>query len=85
MYGDFNTGNARLLFLSFEKCDNTKRDTCKPDEEVKEWLDSQYLVFAYNKYNFVEDAFKERALKTSASLDWVPIDINSRKLTPYKV
>ena len=61
LYGDFNTGDARLLFLSFEKCDRTERKTCKPDEVVTEWLKKQYFVFAYNKYNFIDDAFKGRS------------------------
>jgi hypothetical protein len=60
LYGDFNTANARLLFLSFEKCDKTKRKTCKPESVVNDWLKSQYLVFVYNKYNFIEDGFKGR-------------------------
>ncbi len=61
LYGDFNTANARLLFLSFEKCDNKKRKTCKPDEVVTEWLKKQYLVFAYNSFNFIEDGFRGRS------------------------
>jgi hypothetical protein len=61
LYGDFNTANARLLFLSFEKCDNKKRKTCKPDEVVTEWLKNQYLVFAYNSFNFIEDGFRGRS------------------------
>jgi hypothetical protein len=38
LFGDFNTANARILFLGFEKCDKTKRKTCKPEKEVNEWL-----------------------------------------------
>ena len=85
LYGDFNTANARLLFLSFEKCDKTKRKTCKPDSAVTEWLQDQYFVFAYNKYNFIEDGFGGREFQKSASLDWLPIDTNSKKLYPYSI
>jgi hypothetical protein len=50
------------LFLSFEKCDQTVRTTCKKETEVKEWLKKKYLLIAYNKNTFVTDEFKERAL-----------------------
>ena len=85
LYGDFNTAKARLLFLSFEKCDRTKRKTCKSDSVVQEWLKKQYLVLAYNSYNFIEDGFRERVFRKSANLDWIPIDINARKIYPYSI
>ena len=85
LYGDFNTAKARLLFLSFEKCDRTKRKTCKSDSVVQEWLKKQYLVLAYNSYNFIEDGFHERVFRKSANLDWIPIDINARKIYPYSI
>jgi hypothetical protein len=80
LYGDFNSAKAKLLFLTFVKCDRTKRKTCKKDSEVQEWLKSQYLVFAYNSYNFIEDGFKERIFRKSVNLDWIPIDIAARKI-----
>jgi hypothetical protein len=62
LWGDFNTANAKLLFLSFDKCDPTVRTTCKNETEVKEWLKKKYLVIVYNKNTFVTDEFKERTL-----------------------
>lgn len=85
LYGDFNTANARILFLGFVKCDKTKRKTCKSDKEVNEWLKSQYLIVAYNKYSFIADGFKERMFKKSVALDWRPFDISSSIITPYRV
>jgi hypothetical protein len=85
LYGDFNTAKARILFFEFEKCNRKKRKTCKTDSEVQEWLKTQYLVFGYNKYNFIEDGFEERMFAKSAFLDWIPIDINSRKIVPYNI
>lgn len=40
LYGDFNTANGKILFLGFVKCDTTKRNTCKSEKEVNEWLKS---------------------------------------------
>ena len=62
LYGDFNTANTKILFLSFESCDPTIRKTCKNENEVKEWLKKKYLVIVYNKNTFVTDEFKERTL-----------------------
>jgi hypothetical protein len=34
LQGNWNTGSATVLILSFDKCDPTVRKTCKSDEEV---------------------------------------------------
>ena len=53
LYGEWNSGSAQVLFFVFKKCDKTKRSTCKSDEDIKKWLETRYLVVAYNKYTFI--------------------------------
>ena len=49
LIGNFQTAVAQVLFFFFEKCDPLTRTTCKPEEEVKEWMKDKYILFGYNK------------------------------------
>lgn len=51
-----------MLFFVFKKCDKKKRLTCKSDDDIKKWLETRYLIIAYNKYTFIQDGFDERTL-----------------------
>jgi hypothetical protein len=49
LIGNWNTAAARVLEVYFVKCDPTKRDTCKSDEELTEWMRNKYFWFTYNR------------------------------------
>ena len=52
LYGDFNTANTKILFLSFESCDPTIRKTCKNENEFKEWLKKKVFSNSLQQEHF---------------------------------
>lgn len=58
--GNWNSQEASVLMVGFEKCDPEVRSTCKPHHEVKQWLKDKYILMVYNKQNFVTDGFGQK-------------------------
>ena len=38
LFGNFDNSAAKNLLVAFEKCDPEKRNDCKSEEEITEWL-----------------------------------------------
>ena len=75
-----------MLLLLFERCDPQIRNTCKGDEEFKDFLKKKNFIFSYNKHTFLEEEFDDdKVIKAFNKLDWMPIDINTPYIRPYKV
>ena len=51
--GDWDTATSKVLLLLFERCDPTKRTTCKNDTDLKEFVKKKHFIFGYNKKTFM--------------------------------
>ena len=40
---------ATNLEIAFVKCDSTKREDCKSDEEIAEWFNFKYILVLENQ------------------------------------
>ena len=50
--GNANSQKAQLLQISFKKCDFTKRQTCKSEDEIQDWLNGLLLMTVENNESF---------------------------------
>jgi hypothetical protein len=85
LVGNWNTESAKVLEFYFEKCDSEKRETCKSEEEVQEWMKDKYLILAYNRQLFMTDKFGEKRFKKNSYLDWLPVDIETNIMNRYNI
>jgi len=85
LVGNWNTETAKVLEFYFEKCDSEKRETCKSEEEVQEWMKDKYLILAYNRQLFMTDKFGEKRFKKNSYLDWLPVDIETNIMNRYNI
>ena len=42
----------------FEKCDRTKRTTCKSDQDITNWLRRKFIIILENTTCFVNNDYK---------------------------
>ena len=42
-----------------EKCDEEKRDDCKSEEEITEWLSQKYIIVLENSRRFIPHQFED--------------------------
>jgi hypothetical protein len=71
--------------IMFERCDRTKRKTCKSDAQVKEWMKDKHLIFVYNRQLFNSDKFGEETFDKQSYMDWIPLDVVNTVLHHYTV
>jgi hypothetical protein len=64
-----------VVFVSFDQCDRKQRNTCKSEEEVKEWMKDKYLIIAYNKQMFNSRKFGDEKFSKYSTIEWLPFDI----------
>lgn len=84
--GDWDTATSKVILLLFERCDPTKRTTCKDDADLKEFVKKKHFIFGYNKNTFMENEFeKDKVIAKNMNLDWMSIDINTPYIKPYTV
>ena len=57
--GNYNSESAQTLALTFEKCDPTKRSTCKSEEETREFMKTKNFVTIENSFSFRQDLYDE--------------------------
>ena len=38
LFGNYDSSAAKNLIVAFEKCDPEKRNDCKSEQEITEWL-----------------------------------------------
>ena len=50
--GNYDSGKARNFVVTFEKCDPSKRDTCKSEEEITEWIKGKFILIFENTWAF---------------------------------
>ena len=48
IYGDYNTGNASNLMITFTRCNPAERQ-CQDEKAIDEWLEYKYLIVAENR------------------------------------
>ena len=68
--GNYNSAKAIQFTLRVEVCDREKRDTCKDEETIKEWLSSKYVIVLSNQMIFNDDKYGEESITKSSRLDW---------------
>ena len=71
--------------MGFEKCDRTKRSTCKSDEELESWLHRKFMIILENQARFASNAYgvnesNGRIVRESV-VTWYPIgtDLDNRE------
>lgn len=74
LYGDFNSLHSQEIFLSFNPCNSTARETCKSDEEIESFLVRKYLVLVHNKKTFKQEGYGEDKFNEQVHLDWLPLN-----------
>ena len=50
--GSYSSSVASHLQIHLEKCDSTKRATCKSDEEIQEWMIRKFMITVTNRKRF---------------------------------
>ena len=83
LFGDYNSPDGQMLKLQFEKCDRSKRSTCRSDDEISDWLKQKFFLIYHNKERFQNNQYKnsnddpnaKRVLKESR-IDWVKLSGN---------
>ena len=71
VYGNFNSDNARMLYIEIVKC--VGLDYCANDDEIKDHLRGKYLNLMNNRRRFDSRYFLEDSLLVESLLTWVPI------------
>ena len=79
VYGDYNAAEAANLQAVFVKCDPGKRDDCKSQSEIDQWLEFKYFVMLENQqsYNHPVDDPSNRIIENSF-FRWLPFDTKVR-------
>lgn len=77
LFGSYNSESASNFMVVFERCDRTKR-VCKSDGEIKQWLQSKYLVIAQNEKRFNEDLFEDRRIQLLSRVTWSAVSPDIR-------
>ena len=44
LFGNYDSAAAKSLIVAFVKCDSGKRNDCKTEEEINDWLTFKYIV-----------------------------------------
>jgi len=60
--GNWNTSEAKLLVIDFEPCNPEERDTCKSEEEIRQWLRDKYIMVVYNTQIFNRAEYGEKRI-----------------------
>ena len=71
--------------IYFEKCDKSKRKTCKSDAEVKQWMRDKHLMFVYNRQIFQTDEFGDKKFRYESYIDWIPLNVEASTMNRYSV
>ena len=53
LFGNYDTAAAKNLLVTFDKCDPEKRNDCKSEQEITDWLSSKYIIILENSKSFV--------------------------------
>jgi hypothetical protein len=83
LFGDWDTKEAQVLLLVFEKCDKSKRKTCKSDAEITNFLKTQHLVFGRQQKRFNFDGFRQKTFSSYTALAWHTVDVLQPKMIDY--
>ena len=82
LLGDYDASTAKNLMVAFVKCDSKKRNDCKSEEIIDEWLTHKYIVRLENSKSFVPNKFGEDKIEKTSRLKWEPVSKNSRMERP---
>ena len=71
IYGNYNSQRGSTLFLAVEKCDPSKRSTCKNDDEISKWLSNKFVFILINEIVFHPDEYEYPGkIEKRSSLKW---------------
>ena len=73
LFGNFDTSAARSLLVTFEKCDPEKRNDCKSEQEITDWLSFKYIIVHENKKRFIKHKFNDERIEQKSKLNWYAI------------
>ena len=65
---------ANVAQIYWEKCDRTKRKTCKSQREVSEWMINKYIYLVYNRKLIQNDEFGETTFRETSFVRRLPLD-----------
>lgn len=59
--GTFDSNEASLFTIAFERCDPTKMGgpRCQSEEDIDSWMMGKYIVTAMNEIKFISHEFDE--------------------------
>ena len=83
--GDWQSGVAKVLIASFEKCDRKARKTCRSDQEVNEWLKDKYMYVVFNEVILDQYGFRGKKFQYNSLIDFIPIGSNTKVFQSYNV
>ena len=76
IYGDYNTNIGSQLVVAFERCSNetlSGQQTCRPNEEIDQWINRKFLVMYLNQIVFEKTKVEpdpEKKIVESGMLLW---------------
>ena len=85
VYGNYNTGVASALQISFVKCDNELRDTCKSEEEITEFTRRLFLVYHHNCKMFDQLGYDDLTISYESKFIWSPFRSTERSEQIYEM
>ena len=81
IYGDWNTAEAQLVNIYYEKCNNdtiVPKNTCHSDEEITQWLVRKFIIVLQNQERFQSHEYGEDRIVKEAKFKWFSINSSDR-------
>ena len=77
IFGNYDTASAENFVVVFETCDRSER-TCKTDQEIKDWIQSKYILTLTNEKSFISHEFFESRVASISKLKWFAMNEQTR-------
>ena len=81
--GDYNSNNAQLLVIGFNRCHD--RVDCKPKAVIDEFIRGKFLVVMSNAVRFDSMLIAHNAVVKESILTWYPISYQQQLRYPHKI
>ena len=70
LVGNWDTNEAQVLEIYFERCDNATRTTCVDETAFHEWVDNKYILIANNYQRFLSNEFGHDRFMRGSEVKW---------------